>query len=175
MWYTAKIVVIALTAALAGCAEWQSEPQPDDRLAPTEVMAAAQVEDGRTAFLAYRQASTDEERRKWICIAANRDNSEAQAEIARLHWPSPERVNTTFRRDSYTAYIWAIIAMRNRQPLEHMEERLSWILQEDERWEAQVQAAAWRPDPSQCENIEDSDYFRVTRQKRRFGRPGNGR
>jgi TPR repeat protein len=128
---------------------------------PEEVLAAARAGDARAAFLAYRQATTDAERRKWICIAANRDHHEAQVEIARLHLWSPGDPPSPFAHDKHKAYIWSIIAIHRRQPLEDMERRLGWAVTEGERWRAMVLAVAWRPDPSQCENIEDSEYFSI--------------
>ena len=161
MWRTVRIVVIAITVPLAGCAEWALEPQPDVGPAPEEVLAAARAGDARAAFLAYRQATSDTERRKWICIAANRDLPEAQAEIARLLWRPPGLLNSPFEHDKYKAYIWSIIAIHRRQPLEHMEERLSWVIPDGERWRAMLLAVSWRPDPSKCENMEDSEYFSI--------------
>ncbi|MEN8195444.1 MAG: hypothetical protein ABFS30_02900 [Pseudomonadota bacterium] len=162
MWHTVRMLAIAITVALAGCAEWALEQlQPDASSAPEEVLAAARAGDARAAFLAYRQATTNVERQKWICIAANRDLPEAQTEIARLHWLPPGSLTSPFGRDAYKAYIWSIIAIHRRQPLEQMEKRLGWVVTEGERWRAMVLAVAWRPDPSQCENMEDSEYFNV--------------
>jgi hypothetical protein len=155
------MMMIAITVALAGCAEWALEPRPDDAPAPAEVLSAARAGDAEAAFLAYQQATTEAEGQKWICIAANRNLPKAQAEIARLHWPSAWARPSIFGTDGYKAYVWSIIARRNNQPLEHFEKRLSLVIPEDERWRATVQAGAWRPDPSQCENIEDSDYFSI--------------
>ncbi|MCK5273667.1 MAG: hypothetical protein KAR37_03385 [Alphaproteobacteria bacterium] len=163
MWRTVRLLVIAITVALAGCAEWALEQlQPDASPAPEEVLAAARAGDARAAFLAYRQATTNAERRKWICIAANRDLPEAQAEIARLHWRAAGILTSPFERDKFIAYIWSIIAIHRRQPLEHMEIRLGWVITEGERWRAMALAVAWRPDPSKCGNMEDSEYFSIS-------------
>jgi hypothetical protein len=161
MWHTVRILVIVATVALAGCTELLLERQPDASPAPAEVFAAARKGDAGAAFLAYRQASTAAERRRWICIAANRDLPEAQAEIAELHWPRPWTGPSIFGTDTYKAYVWTIIAMRNRRPVEHMKIRLSMVLPEDARRRATAQADAWRPDVSQCVNMEDSEYFRI--------------
>jgi len=161
MWRTVRKLLIAITVALAGCAEWALAPQPDGSPPPEEVLTAARAGDGRAAFLAYKQATTDAERRKWICIAANRDLPEAQAEIARLHWRPAGMPTSPFGRDRYKAYIWSIIAVHRREPVEHMEERLGWAIPSGERWRAMLLAVSWRPDPSQCENMEDSEYFSI--------------
>ena len=161
MWHTVRLLVIAIAVALAGCAEWALEQQPDASPPPEEVLAAARAGDARAAFLAYKQATTNAERRKWICIAAHRNLPEAQAEIARLHWRHPGILTSPFGRDAFRAYIWSVIAINRRQPLEDMERRLGRVIENGERWRAMLLAVSWRPDPSQCENIEDSEYFRV--------------
>jgi hypothetical protein len=178
MWRSVRIAVIAITAALGGCAEWLVEPRPEHSLSPTEAVTAAQTGDGPAAFLAYQTVTTDFERRKWICVAANRDFPQAQAEIARLHWYRPWTGPSIFRSNGYTAYVWAIIALRNGQPVEHMEERLGELITADQRWRATVQAVFWRPDPSQCETMEDSDYFSIVpaeEPRSRFERFREGR
>jgi len=158
------MLVIALAVALAGCAEWALEQlQPDAPAPPEEVLAAAQAGDAMAAFLAYRQATTVAESRKWVCIAANRGLPEAQAEIARLHWHSfwdPPGLYP-FAHDGNKAYIWSIIAVQRRQPLEEIERRLAEMISGVERWRAVTLAQAWRPDPTQCENMENSEYFSI--------------
>lgn len=162
MWRTVKILVIAMAAAQAGCAEWaQEQIRPGTGPAPEEVLAAARAGDARAAFLAYRQATTSAERRKWICIAANRDFPEAQAEIARLHWHSFWEQPSPFGHDGSKAYIWSIIAVQRRLPLEDMERQLRQVIVGVERWRATTLALAWRPDPAQCEDMENSDYFSI--------------
>ncbi|MCK5274539.1 MAG: hypothetical protein KAR37_07830 [Alphaproteobacteria bacterium] len=162
MWRTVRLLVIALTVPLAGCAEWALEQlQPDASPAPEEVLAAARAGDARAAFLAYRQATTAAESRKWVCIAANRDLPEAQAEIARLHWRSFWDPPGPFGRDAYKAYLWSIIAIHRRQPHEETETQLGSVIPEVERWRARELAYAWRPDPSKCENMKDSEYFSI--------------
>lgn len=158
MWRTIKILVIVIMVALAGCAKWALEQVRP--YASEDVLAAARAGDARAAFVAYQQATINAERRKWICIAANMDLPEAQAEIAQLHWhsfwddpPSP------FGHDKYKAYIWTIIAIHRREPVEEMERQLGWVIPEGERWRAMLLAVSWRPDPSQCENMEYSEYF----------------
>ncbi|MBE9554008.1 MAG: hypothetical protein IMF05_11140 [Proteobacteria bacterium] len=164
MWRTVRLLVIAITVALTGCAEWAREQlQPDVVPLPEEVLAAARAGDARAAFLAYQQATTDAERRKWVCIAANRDLPEAQAEIARLHWYSFWESPSPFAHDGNKAYIWSIIAVQRHQPLEDMERRLGGVIPEVERWRAMTLALAWRPDPGQCEDIENSEYFSIVR------------
>lgn len=158
---TVRILLIAITVAVTGCAEWALAPHPDGSPPPEEVLAAAWAGDARAAFLAYRHATTDAERRKWVCIAANRDLPEAQAEIAQLHWQPAGMSTSPFGRDKLKAYIWSVIAVHRRQPLEDMEERLGWVIPSGERWRAMLLAVSWRPDPSQCDNMADSDYFSV--------------
>jgi hypothetical protein len=143
MRHTIAPPVIAMTLALAGCAEWLAGPQPADCLAPAEVLAAAQSGDAGAVFLAYQQAATNADRRKWICIAANLDLPEAQAEIARLHWSCPWERADVFVSDTYKAYVWSIIAMRNDPYFEGMAERLKTMLSEDEHLQATAQASAY--------------------------------
>jgi hypothetical protein len=131
-----------------GCTESVLEP-------PTE------TGDAKAAFLAYQQATTDAERRKWICIAANKGILEAQIEIARLHSRSPGDPPSPFAHDLKKAFIWSVIAVHGRQPLEETERQLGWMVTED-KWRAMLKAVAWKPDPSQCENMEDSEYFSIS-------------
>ena len=135
----------------------EAEPVPS----PGQVRAAARAGDPQAAFLAYRMAHTKGERRKWVCIAANRDVPEAQAEVARLHWRGAGIFSSPFDRDVFVAYVWSVIAMDRGMDLDRNEQRLTQIMDEGERQRAIQLAEAWRPDPSQCENMEESDYFRV--------------
>jgi hypothetical protein len=159
MWRSVRMMVLGTAALLAGCAEWALEPEPEACPPWEEVLAAAEAGDGKAAFFAYQQATTDAERRKWLCISANRNFGEAQAEIARLHWGPPGMASSIFERDKRKAYVWSIIAMRNHQPVEHMEDRIGCVIPDDERWQATVFAVSWKPDPAQCENMEESGYF----------------
>ena len=161
MWRIIGIVGIAATVALAGCTEGLPEPRPAAGPAPAEVLAAAEAGNARAAFLAYRQAETDADRRKWVCIAANLGLAEAQAEIARLHWSIPGGPPSPFTQDGNKAYIWSIIAVQRRQPLEEMERLLGGAIPGVERWRAMTLALAWRPDPGQCENLANSAYFSI--------------
>jgi len=162
MWRTVRFLMIAITVALSGCAEWALEQlEPATAPAPEQVLSAAEAGDDRAAFLAYRLAKTDAERRKWVCIAANRDLPEAQAEIARLHWSVPGYPSRPFAQDGNKAYIWSIIAVQRHQPLEEMERRLREVIVGVERWRATTLALAWRPDPGQCEDMENSAYFSI--------------
>jgi hypothetical protein len=155
------MLAVAVTVALVGCSQEILEWRLDTSRRPEEVMAAAQAGDARAAFLAYQLATTNPERRKWICIAANRDFPDAQVEIARLHWRLPGISPSPFTRDAFRAYVWAVIAITRDQPLESMVRRLNRIIKNGERWRATVLAVAWKPDPSQCDNMEDSEYFNV--------------
>lgn len=161
MWRIVGIVGMAAMAALAGCAEALPEPRAAPGPAPADVLAAAEAGDARAAFLAYRQAETAADRRKWVCIAANLDLPEAQAEIARLHWSVPGAPPIPFAQDGNKAYIWSIIAAQRRQPLESMERRLGEVIPGVERWRAMTLALAWTPDPSQCEDMGNSEYFSI--------------
>lgn len=152
-----KFLAVLVAAVLADCAG--SGPGHD--LSPDEILAAAKAGDAKAAFFAYRQATTMPERRKWICIAANRKLPEAQSEIARLHWPYPGAPTSPFSRDAFKAYVWTVIAVRNHEPLEYMEKRLRLLVPEDERWQAAIMATSWQPDPAQCEDIANSEFFNV--------------
>lgn len=158
--FAAAAVVLIV---LGGCAGTQF--QPDRSISgPVSVGSADDigVDEAAQAFLNYMSADSPSERRKWICIAANRDLPLAQSELARLHWPRPDRLGTSpFRQDISKAYIWSLIAIRNGEPLEHMEQRLGGAMSEDERWEATKLAAFWTPDPSECEHLERSKCFSV--------------
>jgi len=79
----------------------------------------------------------------------------------RLHWPASYRPVSPFRRDPAKAYAWSLIAIRNGEPIDYMEERLGSAMTEDERWEAIKLAAFWTPDPSECEQVGESDCFSV--------------
>lgn len=127
---------------------------------PLNVMAAAQAGDGWAAYVAYRQATTDAERRKWVCIAAHRGRVEAQAEIARLHSRSADDPPGPFERDLYKAYIWSIIAAHGNLSVEEVERRLGWMVEEG-RWRAAALAVSWRPDPGLCEDLKESAYFNI--------------
>lgn len=156
-----KIIAIATIVALAGCTKIMQELELKPVTASNDVLAAAQEGDGRAAFLAYRYAATRAEQRKWICIAANLDYPEAQAELAHLHWHPAGSWPSPFRRDAFKAYVWSVIAIHRHQPIEHMEDRLGAIVTGGERWRANLLAVSWRPDVSQCENMRASEYFNV--------------
>lgn len=162
MWRILKLLVIALAVALAGCTEWALEQlEPDGSPAQEEVLVAAQAGDARAALLAYRQATTDAERRKWICIAANRDLPEAQAKIARLHWPTPGDPSTPFAQDGFRYCVWSVIAAHRRQPLDELEEKLRSFFPNVELWRVRTLAYAWTPDPNKCEYMKDSEYYSI--------------
>lgn len=150
---------VAAIMALAGCAGMAQELDTAD--SSEDVLAAARAGDGRAAFLVYRQATTRAEQRKWICVAANLDYPEAQAELARLHWRPAGNWQSPFRRDAFRAYVWSVIAVHRHQRLEYMEERLGWVVTDGDRWRAMLMAVSWRPDVSQCENMRASEYFNI--------------
>lgn len=156
-------LMVALSLVLSACAGMMEElfPKAEPGRSPEEVMIAAQAGDAQAAFWAYQQADTKAQRRMWVCIAANRDFPEAQAEIARLHWRGAGIFSSPFERDVFVAYVWSVIAMGRGEDLGRNEERLTQIMDEGERQQAIQLAEAWQPDPSQCENMEESGYFRV--------------
>jgi TPR repeat protein len=156
-----RCFAVAAAIALAGCARVAQELNFDPANSPEDVLAAVRAGDGHAAFLAYQQATTRAEQRKWICIAANLDYPEAQAEIAHLHWRPPGLMQSPFRRDAFRAYVWSAIAVHRHQPLEYMEERLGWIVTNGERWRAMLMAVSWQPDVNQCENMRASEYFNI--------------
>jgi TPR repeat protein len=125
---------------------------------PEEILIAARAGEARAAFLAYRRAATDAQRRKWICIAANRGSYEAQTEIARLHSQSSGNRPGPFAYDLRRAYIWSVIAVRRRLPLDDVERQFDWMIAEG-KWRAIALAVSWKPDPDKCEDIEDSEYY----------------
>jgi TPR repeat protein len=172
MWRTVRILVMAIAVAFTGCTESTLVPQPDVRSAPEEepaaarpaledVLAVAWSGDARTVLLAYQQATTDAERRKLICIAANRDLPEAQTKIARLHWWSPGDPPTPFAQDGFKYCVWSVIAAHRHQPVDDLEGKLRQFFPNIEYWRVSALANAWRPDPSKCENINDSEYFSI--------------
>lgn len=156
-----ELLVIAVTVALTGCVDVMQGGESESAYQSEDFLAATLAGDGHEAFQAYRQAATRAEQRKWICIAANLDYPEAQAEIAHLHWRPPGSLVSPFQRDAVKAYVWSMIAVHRHQPLEYMEERLGWIVTGGERWRAMLMAVSWRPDPSQCENMRASEYFNI--------------
>lgn len=156
-----RLLAIALSVPLAGCSEVALLPDSPAGRAPEKVLAAAEAGDAWSAFLAYRQATTHADRRKWICIAANRGLPEAQTEIARLHWHGFWEPPSPFGHDLHKAYIWSVIAVRSGQPVEDMEELLGSAIHGVERWRLSELAYAWRPDPAQCEHMEASAYFSI--------------
>lgn len=163
MRYAITVPLIALALILTGCAGVMRElhPEPEPGLSREDVLAAARAGNAQAAFWAYQQADTRAERRMWICIAANRDLPEAQVEIARLHWRSAGIFTSPFRQDAFVAYVWSIIAIGRGQDLDRNEERLAQVLDEGERQRAIQLAAAWRPDPAQCDDMEKSEYFSI--------------
>jgi hypothetical protein len=82
----------------------------------------------------------------------------AQAELARLYWPAPHRMDSPFCRDRRRAYAWTLIAIRNGEPIDHMEHRLKLAMTPAERWEATKMAALWTPDPSECDRMNQTLY-----------------
>jgi hypothetical protein len=154
---------IVFALGLTGCASVMGElhPQPEPALSQEEVLVAARAGNAQAAFWAYQQAETRAERRKWICISANRDFPEAQIEISQLHWRAAGIFTSPFRRDAFVAYVWSIIAISRGQDLGRNEERLTQVLDEGERQRAIQLATIWQPDPSQCDNMEESEYFNV--------------
>lgn len=152
---------LATIIALAGCA--QDIAVQDDRSCPgpKEIPAKLESGDGQAAYLAYHKATTDAERRKWLCIAANRGLPEAQAEIAHLHWQRPGATPSPFERDSILAYAWTEIARQRGEPIAYMKERLNMVVKGSERCRAMALALRWEPDPAQCENMEESGYFSI--------------
>ena len=87
-------------------------------------------------------------------MAANQNLPEAQAELARLYWPAPHRQFSPFCRDRNRAYAWTLIAIRNGEAIDDMEQRLGSTMTEAERWEATKMAAFWTPNPDRCERME---------------------
>jgi TPR repeat protein len=157
MWRFLQILAMALAGVLASCSEIAMQLGRS----PEEVLAAAEAGDAGAAYLAYEQATTDAERRKWICIAANRDLPEAQAKIARLHWHGFWEPHSPFGHDLHKAYLWSVIAVHRGQPMEEVEMLLGGVIPGVERWRVRDQAYAWKPDPAQCDNMAESGYFNV--------------
>lgn len=157
----AVMLLAVLAIVLTGCAGVLRELQPEQEPAPSpeKVRAAARAGDPQAAFLAYRMAHTKGERRKWVCIAANRGIAEAQAEIARLHWRAAGIFTSPFERDPFVSYVWSIIAINRGEPLNRTEALLAQVLDEGERQRAIQLAEAWQPDPAQCDDMEGSEYF----------------
>jgi hypothetical protein len=151
--------MMALTV-LGGCSGPQtaSAPETGQATAPTAIEGASRQSHAWVAYRQYRTAVSLEEKRKWICIAANQNLPEAQSELARLHWPRPGAPRSPFNRDIIQAYAWTLIAIDNGQDLKDIEERLGYALTPDEQWEATRKAAFWPPDPSHCDRISATGY-----------------
>ena len=164
---------LALTAmvALGGCAgqpftaasETARSLPPSGTAAATGNVPTGDALSGSTAsdeawraFRLYRASVSITEKRKWICIAVNEGLPEAEAELARLHWPRPGDPPSPFDRDMAQAYAWSLLAIENGQPMQVMEERLGSAMSADERWRATAQAALWKPGTSHCNHVEGS-------------------
>lgn len=158
--YLASAITVLAAIALGGCTGFESASKPESKMAidagsnMEAASADAPVHNAEAAFLLYQSARTPAEKRKWICIAANHDLAKAQTELARLYWPAPHRQFSPFCRDRNRAYAWALIAIRNGEAVDHMEQRMGSAMTEAERWEATKMAAFWTPNPDQCERME---------------------
>lgn len=158
-------VAVTTFIALGGCATQVpdagavTETDPGRGPMSDAILTDALAGDAEAAFHLYKTTDAPTEKRKWICIAAHRDLPEAQSELARLHWPAPHTPASPFRRDMEKAYAWSLIAIRNGEPVDHIEQRLGSTMTAVERWDATKLAAFWTPDPSQCEDIGDTDCF----------------
>ena len=157
--------------------EWQPDPAVCDYMelseyyaipagaAPTlmaaELEARAEAGDARAAFVAYRWADSDDEARRWLCIAANLDMPEAQAEIGRLHHDPPDGPAGLFAPDAYNAFVWSVIAVHRHRPFDEMEQQPGEMVAGVARWRAMAQAVSWRPDPADCDDMAASPYYRL--------------
>jgi len=151
-------VAIMAAIALGGCGSHPSATTPET-IQPQLSLGGvddARPNDAGDAYQLYRTAASTSEQRKWICIAVNRGQPEAQAELARLHWPRPGAPRGPFRQDMTQAYAWSLIAVSNGEPLEYMEERLKSAMTPEEQWKATKLAALWKPDPTDCGHIDET-------------------
>ncbi len=125
-----------------------AEPISADKLTMLRQKAAAG--DVYAAYDLYRATPQMDEKRRWICVAANRELPPAQAELAKLYWPRPGSPPSPFRRDIVKAYVWSHLAVMNDEPMQLNRSRLWQGMSETQRVEAAQMLSDWSPDLELC-------------------------